>query len=42
MIFNAVVAEIVSIRVLEVFHFPGGIPYMAAGAIDLMIQMRTI
>ena len=32
MMFNTVVAEIVSIRILEVFHFPGGISYMAAGA----------
>ena len=36
MIFNTVVAKLVYSRILEVFHFPGGIPYMAAGAWGLI------
>ena len=36
-VFNTVVAELVLLRILNIFHLPGGISYMAASAQDLCV-----
>ena len=38
--FNTVVAEVVYSSILEVFHFPGGITFLAAGAWDLCVVLQ--